>query len=189
MTRLRHLKSPASPITPIPQPRIRFRRATWPARSGTTVIGWAAVEIEKLLSASVVRICHLAYTAIRRREGTDPWSVGTTSARPSGPHARSRTAPFFAVALARPLILPGRSPSFSAVRAWQTHIVLAERRLAEHRTSLPPPSLAQSSFCRPPARCAWRKNLRPVPMHSRLERAAIAGRPRRSDLVYADRPP
>src|SRR6516164_5008717 len=43
----------------------------------------------------IARICHLAYIAIRRREGTDPWSVGTTSARPFGPHARSRTAPFF----------------------------------------------------------------------------------------------
>ena len=67
----------------------------------------------------IARICHLTYIAIRRREGTGPWSVGTTSARPSGPHARSRTAPLFTVALARPLILPGRSPSFSAVRAWQ----------------------------------------------------------------------
>src|SRR5262249_26053134 len=33
----------------------------------------------------IARISHLAYMAIRRREGTDPWSVGTTSARPSGP--------------------------------------------------------------------------------------------------------
>ena len=77
----------------------------------------------------------------------------------------------------RPLIFRVRRPSFSAVRAWQTHIVLAERRLAEHRTSPRPPSLAPSSSSRPRVRCALRKNLRPIPMHSRLGRAAIAGRP------------
>ena len=42
----------------------------------------------------IARICRLAYTAIRRREGTDPWSVGTTSAGPSG-LTRSRTASSF----------------------------------------------------------------------------------------------
>src|SRR5262245_8593343 len=33
----------------------------------------------------IARISRLAYRVIRRREGTDPWSVGTTSARPPGP--------------------------------------------------------------------------------------------------------
>src|SRR5262249_45506736 len=139
-----------------------------PARTRTTIC-----------QLPVARICHLAYIAIRRREGTDPWSVGTTSARPFGPHARSRTAPFFPMTLARPLIWR----RFSSVRAWLAHIALAEQQLAEHRTSLQPPSLAQSSFCRPSVRCASRKNLRPIPMHSRLDRAAIAGRPASRDQI------
>src|SRR5215467_13718821 len=42
----------------------------------------------------IARICHLAYIAIRRREGTDPWSVGTTSARPSGPPREIPDGPF-----------------------------------------------------------------------------------------------
>ena len=42
----------------------------------------------------IARISHLAYMAIRRREGTDPWSVGTTSARPSGPPREIPDGPF-----------------------------------------------------------------------------------------------
>jgi RNA-directed DNA polymerase len=75
----------------------------------TYLIGWRGY-FGFCQQLPIARICHLAYTAIRRREGTDPWSVGTTSARPSGPHARSRTAPFFAMTLACPLILRVCSP-------------------------------------------------------------------------------
>src|SRR5262249_26053135 len=85
--------------------------------------------------------------------------------------------PFFAITLACPLILRVRPPWCSAVCAWRAHIVLAERRLAEHRTSPQPPSLAPPWFSRPRVRCVLRKNLRPIPMHSRLGRAAIADRP------------
>src|SRR5262249_56836123 len=42
----------------------------------------------------IARISPLAYMAIRRREGTDPWSVGTTSARPSGPPREIPDGPF-----------------------------------------------------------------------------------------------
>src|SRR5215467_271012 len=125
----------------------------------------------------IARICHLAYIAIRRREGTDPWAVGTTSARPSRPPREIPDGPFLCYDTCRALILQVRPPWCPAVCAWRAHIVLAERRLAEHRTSLQPPSLVRSSFCRLPVRCVSRKNFQPIPTHSRLDRAAIAGRP------------
>src|SRR5215510_3938630 len=102
LTKVRHLKSPASPITPTRNAAIGS--GAGPGRRGTNChnlhLQGACWKCETMCRLLVARICHLAYLAIRRREGTDPWSVGTTSARPSGPHARSRTAPFFPMTLA-----------------------------------------------------------------------------------------
>jgi len=96
LTKVRHLKSPASPITPTRN--AAFGSGAGPGRRGTNChnlhLQGACWKCETMCQLLVARICHLAYLAIRRREGTDPWSVGTTSARPSGHNARSRTAPF-----------------------------------------------------------------------------------------------
>ena len=131
LTKVRHLKSPASPITPTRN--AAFGSGAGLGRRGTNRhnlhLQGACWKCETICQLLVARICHLAYLAIRRREGTDPWSVGTTSARPSGPHARSRTAPFLSydacapAYLAAPLTLVlGRSRLAGAYRACRTAI-------------------------------------------------------------------
>src|SRR5262249_38611315 len=106
LTEVRHLKSPASPIT-------LTRNAAFGSGAGLGRRGTAyhlqgiCQKCKTICRLPVARICHLAYLAIRRREGTDPWSVGTTSARPSGHHARSRTAPFFSYDACAPRLFGG----------------------------------------------------------------------------------
>src|SRR5215468_3988072 len=169
---LTHHPNPPTPHS-VPAPNL-------PARNRTTaiiLICKAAVEIEKLFVS--FRLPESVISRTWRFGGREP-TLGRSARRPRGRPAPTRD-PGRPLSLlwrfVRPLILRVRRPSFSAVRAWRAHTVLAERRLAEHRTSPQPPGLAPSSFSRPRVRCALRKNLRPIPMHSRLGRAPIAGRP------------
>src|SRR5215831_18586565 len=95
-TKLTHTnanKPKAQPATPhsVPAPDLA---GAGPNNRHNLHLQGACWKCETICQLLVARICHLAYLAIRRREGTDPWSVGTTSARPSGHNARSRTAPF-----------------------------------------------------------------------------------------------